>query len=163
MSKNGEKYRSLFLKAHTDVLKCLLSSRRLKKPDNIHSWEAVIREFGHFFKKQRISYQNGCWLIFRQTTNWLIDWLLQLQMQYEVKLNNLNRCLYELDARIAHHRPFMRKEGWAMGTKSNLYNDIVNFVANSTGKLIIEKITLQESLNVPHLVNKYLTNHAKIQ
>lgn len=41
-----------------------------------------------------------------------------------------------------------------MGTKSNLYNDIVNFVANSTGKLIIEKITLQESLHVPHLVNK---------
>ncbi len=43
---------------------------------NIHIWEAEIREFEHFKKKdsnQLVDYQNSWRLIIKLTTNWLID------------------------------------------------------------------------------------------
>ncbi len=66
MTENDEKRWSLFPKAtSSNVLFCPKSKdiqfiviRGLKKPENIHIWEAEVREFGQFFLKKKMTQYN---------------------------------------------------------------------------------------------------------
>ncbi len=69
----------------SNVLFCLCCHRGLKKPENIHIWEAEIREFGHVVLKKWLKTIN--WLSKQLASNLIVDnWSINRLMFVALKL-----------------------------------------------------------------------------
>lgn len=112
---------------HSDVFSSEQQSyyhRGLRKPAKIHTLEAGIKLFWHFFikinklNKNTIDYQKCCWLIFCQLTNQLII-SAHLGTRFGQKLSCLNAVI-SADRCKWNHREFYCTEGCFNSIQYNL-------------------------------------------